>query len=798
MSEMIFGNTGRNDEPINIDMAENLYKKLQTRNYVSTLKSMLAVGMDKSFVFLGDVDGYSIYGYNSRLENDNRGGNYGHYIAEKLGEKTADFKIDNEQFLTEKGFNECVQQKKSNDRFTVKLQPVEFNENAKKRLVHNFVEMFSNRGRKRNISFSIDDNDIDSFNAKSIFVFSELIKYLPYQIRKNIGFISHISSRERLPEYINIVGYSISATYKPHDCIDISDDTPIKNDCRFYDYVETVFAMDDGARKAYFDMLYENIEKYAPIKNSDMYDLDLKTRPFWESGDEKEAVEDIFNSEEKILKVYPAFIDIAGNCLKRAWNPTVLEYTKKYINSTKNVDELKNEYQKNCSFWELWEMPFPDDVKKQFREHAKQLISESAADEDKFIQTVDEIRSICDEFIDRDHLLATAKDIIGKKSDISSICGFLKKSDKYKQIFDADEFEKAAAERAREITGEAIKNIKNPCEKLNKFIELYSEKMPTCIKDVYDKFYNKFNDAANLEVDKVLQTLEGYNKEIKKLELAGKPLVHPNFVFYKKCFTELAEIAGCDDRERKKRINGVYDFVMQMFGKYLENNAVYDKYKEVDDNIYDEVLRIVELMDKNEGQHNEVADKLNEFHEYRHGINRCKKISDAVKYYKDHPDVRCDVTADKILEHWLEKHKPKESEIKKILKKYDKDPRTYTIINEYKKRAENNPEEGITILDICCLVLIAIALISVGAFGGIKIYEKRVVNDLYTEIDNLQEQLEAYKNPQPEAENEEKQKQEKNKTGRETDTSQSTATAPKTAQPGEQKSGQSQKAVNRT
>ena len=179
MNEMLYGNTGRRDEGINIDMEASLYQKLQSRTYVPKLKSMLNDALqeeDRNFVFIGEIPdragNYSVYGYNAKLQSDSRGGDYGHYIAVPLDIKKLSFNIELIKFLTEEGFIEYVNLKELNEekRFSIKPEPMETDINAKKRIVNNLMELFMKVKKRKNVTFSFEQKNVADFSAKSAHV----------------------------------------------------------------------------------------------------------------------------------------------------------------------------------------------------------------------------------------------------------------------------------------------------------------------------------------------------------------------------------------------------------------------------------------------------------------------------------------------------------------------------------------------------------------------------------------------------------------------------------------------------
>ncbi len=408
MNEMLYGNTGKRDEGLNISMEQSVYQKLQSRAYVPKLKQMLNDRLqdgDKSFVFIGEIadkaGNFSIYGYNAKLRNDARGGDYGHYIAVPADSKKAVFDVNAVKFLTEEGFVEYVNTETLNEseRFNINCTQIEINNEAKKRIINNIMETFMKVRKRKSVSFCFDDFSAEEFTSKSVFVLSDLMKYIPYAMRKNISFISRVASKERLPDFINLVAYPEQSDFKPHDSICLSDNTPATNGM-FTAYAEKVVAMSDNEREEYFEKICSEIE--IPAVNagvdikSDIYLLDAVTKVLWTQGDAEQAVKEIFSSVDDVLKIYPEYAKIAGDRINSN-SMEVFEYISNQVKSTSVAEQLKAVYDNVSNVFKLCSV--------EFAESRKQIFSSRVIDFVKFAQNDSEIIKILDVALSTDRAI---------------------------------------------------------------------------------------------------------------------------------------------------------------------------------------------------------------------------------------------------------------------------------------------------------------------------------------------------------------------------------------------------------
>ena len=266
-----------------------------------------------------------------------------------VDKKAVIFDVNNADFLTEEGFVEYVNLKTLNREKRFKIAPlkVDINKDAEKRIVNNLMETFMKVRKRKNVTFSFEYSTVDEFTGKSVFVLTDLMKYIPYQMRKHISFISHVESNQKLPDMINLAAYPAASEFKPHDCISLTGGAGA-SDGIFSAYVEKVFSMSEPERKSYFEKLYNEIEcpadKAGIDVRSDLYLLDVSIKELWTAGDTKEAVESIFNSVDDILKVYPEYRELAKRKIESVKNEFI-EYISDEIKSSEDVEKLKAVYQ---------------------------------------------------------------------------------------------------------------------------------------------------------------------------------------------------------------------------------------------------------------------------------------------------------------------------------------------------------------------------------------------------------------------------------------------------------------------
>lgn len=761
MNEMIYGNTGKRDEGINIDMDQALYQKLQSRTFVPKLKSMLNDRLqegDKSFVFIGGVadkaGDFSVYGYNAKLERDSRGGDYGHYIAVPADAKAVTLDVDSVRFLTEEGFVEYVNLKALNEekRFSIAPLQIDIATDAKKRIINNLMETFMKVRKRKNVTFSFEESTVEEFMSKSVFVLMDLMKYLPYQMRKNISFISHVASSAKLPDMINLAAYPASSEFKPHDCISLSGGGGAA-DGIFSAYVEKIFAMDESERESYFEELY-NVIEYPAIKagvdvKSDLYLLDVSTKELWTSGDAKEAIRNIFSSVDDVLKVYPEYKELAKKKMESSENEFV-EYISGEVNASTNVEELKASYKSVYALFEVLGFPFDENTIGFFKTRAGEFI-EAAPDSDSLIKVLDGIASINAAALDRDIARNAIRRHMSKKSDINGIYELYLRL-KEKKFIEPQELNICLTDSVEEniLNTTAIfidsKGKLSALERMyNAFQSGTSSKDHPHVKEVYDRFKSKFSSGANSEaVSKGREILDRIKKDLEE------PC---SFFDTKNYIKELSNIEVNSDEGLKREASDVYKRVSdKLFEKLNTGRLSYSEFVK----LMDEITPAVNALEKNGvydnvqrsgwGEEKYVPDGMYRFTQiFRSLIDELRQTEDVaeallafensqdhIKYDELNINEMFGKFGEDILIHWFKKHSKSATEhnIKKAKKKLDKyhriilSPVTESIIGKYLEDRSGRHRGGgkVSVAKLIIVLAAALAILAALGYGGFKLF----------------------------------------------------------------------------
>lgn len=762
MSEMIYGNTGKRDEGINIDMEQALYQKLQSRTFVPKLKSMLNDRLqegDKNFVFIGEVadktGSFSVYGYNAKLASDSRGGDYGHYIAVPVDKKAVIFDVNNADFLTEEGFVEYVNLKTLNREKRFKIAPlkVDINKDAEKRIVNNLMETFMKVRKRKNVTFSFEYSTVDEFTGKSVFVLTDLMKYIPYQMRKHISFISHVESNQKLPDMINLAAYPAASEFKPHDCISLTGGAGA-SDGIFSAYVEKVFSMSEPERKSYFEKLYNEIEcpadKAGIDVRSDLYLLDVSIKELWTAGDTKEAVESIFNSVDDILKVYPEYRELAKRKIESVKNEFI-EYISDEIKSSEDVEKLKAVYQNVFALFEVCGFPFDEMITGFFKARASEF-TEAAPNSDLLIKTLDGIVSINAEISDRNTARNAIRRHMSKKSDINGIYEMYLKL-KEKKYIEPQELNICLTESVEENILNETGKFADSKEKLQALVRMYEEFQTavssrdyTPVKEVYERYKVKFSCGASAEaVSRGGEIIDKIDREIRS---------HSSFYDTKNYIKELAGIDVNADGRLKKRTSEIYKRVSdKLFDELDKTELSYDELVK----LIDEITPSVNELNKNQiydnalksgwGDDKYVPDGMFRltriFGELTDGLHKTEDLTEALLVFEESKEqiedgelnIRktFDSFGEAILIHWFKKHSKSATEhnFNKAEKELNKihhrrlSHSTDKIIDKYLDTRSGKYRRGRKGSAAKSAAVAAAVLVIAGAigFGGFKLYK---------------------------------------------------------------------------
>lgn len=763
MNEMIYGNTGKRDEGINIDMAQSLYQKLQSRTFVPKLKSMLNDHLqegDRNFVFIGEVadkaGNFSVYGYNAKLESDSRGGDYGHYIAVPANEKTVSVDTDNVGFLTEEGFVEYVNLKTLNGekRFKIFPESINIDKNSEKRIVNNLMETFMKVRKRKNVTFSFEDCAAEEFSAKSLFVLTDLLKYIPYCMRKNISFISRVASNQKLPDMINLAAYPASSEFKPHDCIALNAGAALGNDGIFSEYVEKVFAMNEQERTSYFEKLYNNIEcpavKAGVDVRADLYLMDVSTKKLWTAGNAKEAIANIFSSVDDILKIYPEYREIAKKRIDSEKKEFV-EYISAKINSSANTEELKTAYKSICALFEVCGLVLDEITIGFFKTRASEFIK-SASDADKLIKVLDGIVSIDDAILDRELAGKSIRQHMSKETDINGIYELYLKL-KGKNFILPQELNICLTESVEENILNAVGKYTDSKDKLSALERIYdkfrsetSSKDYPRVKEVYDTYKVKFSSGARNEtVSKGNEILFKIGRELNSFS---------NFYDTKNYIKELADIEVNADEELKRKVSDIYRRVSaKLFYELKGTELSYDEFEKLineitpainmlnDNQVYDNVQRsgwgeekyVPDGMYRFVGIFGSLMDRLRRTEDLSEALLAFENSNGSINDDEQNIKIMFDRFGGVILVHWFGKHSKSATErgFKKAEKELNKrhnirlSRRTENIIDRY-SNCRSGKKKGVGksfVLKFIIAVIVVLAIIAVAVFGGIKLYK---------------------------------------------------------------------------
>ncbi len=763
MNEMLYGNTGRRDEGINIDLDQALYQKLQSRTFVPKLKSMLNDRLqegDKNFVFIGEVvdklGKFSVYGYNAKLESDSRGGDYGHYLVKPLNEKVVEVDMDNVEFLTEEGFVEYVNLKTLNDekRFKISSMPVEIDVNAKKRIVNNLMETFMKVRKRKNVTFSFDDCSVEEFSAKSLFVLLDLMKYLPYRMRKNISFISHVASNQKLPDMINLAAYPAQSEYVPHDCISLSAATFGMNDGAFAGYVEKVFSMSDAEREQYFEMLYNEIEVPASEKNlevkSDLYLLDVETKNLWLNGDVAESLANIFASVDEILSVFPIYKELAKQRVV-ACPEDVVSHVRNRIIDTNTLKDLKAVYNNVSALFQVCELEMVDTILDMFKLSANSYF-ETAMTSEKSFSVAEKIVAIDPMILNQEVAKNNFRTTMLAEADMNAMYAFYLKL-KDKKFIEPQELNLCLEECLEAKIVEETNVCEKAKDKLAILERLYSDFKASCeandysrVKEVYEKYKDKYmSNAKNEALGAGQEIIYGIEREHRG---------HCTFLDLKNQIVQLAEIEVQLSEDLKNRTSQAYRNVVKkmyveldhnnlgyadfkkLIGelspavKLLEDNGVYDEYlrsgwgdeKYVPDGMYRFVLLFESLIKKLESD-SSLTTVLVTFEKMRNAIK--EEETQLRSFFEKY--------GSNVLYQWLAKNPKMASEKslkkaeKEMKKKHDtrlseKTKKAFAKFKEYQKK--NRKKKKPSAIKVILTIVLILAIVTGAGFGGYVLYKK--------------------------------------------------------------------------
>lgn len=409
MSEMIFGNNGQRDEGINIDMRDSLYNNLKPS--VSVFKGLLRGGMvehDMNYVYIGadhlTGGNRAVLGYNARLQSDDRGGNYGHYkeIAEEL---TPSKCFENMEFFSEDGYISFVNSRAKEGCETFAVCPYEFeiSGNALKKIVNNLLMNFSETGGAE-VSFSIDEENLELYSRKALYVLQQILSYLPHCMRKKVLFISRIKGNKTTGVNTNLIAYTASEGERKFNCINVNDDLCYIGDEKFAQYIEEIFSIKDmSEREAYLYDFYKQLEETECNKTENLYSefylYALKIKQEWSGSDLFQSIKSMLNVLRTSDSEYSICRESAQDILEND-SLGVEQYITQQYSQRFNEEIFRILYSDLKELYNICGVPFVqmDDLFKQWFKHNIQVFD----DENESMEIVRAIYNLNSLYIDQE------------------------------------------------------------------------------------------------------------------------------------------------------------------------------------------------------------------------------------------------------------------------------------------------------------------------------------------------------------------------------------------------------------
>lgn len=752
MNEMLYGNNGQNDECLNMDMDQALFARVKSKTFVHAVRKVLNPLRpipDNSFIYIGSVEekgnAYTLYGYQAKLKNDSRGGDYGNYVALPCDKKKATLNFQQVKFATEEGFKEfyTVSNISDNNRFSIAPMTTPLNKNALKLLVNNILEMFMGTGKINTISFSFSNEADEQFSQKAIYVLAVAMKYLPYAMRKNIAFLSRVDANAKVPNMINVAAYASNNSSKPRDCVDVENECGELTTGIFKDYVNKVFSLDDASREAYLDLLYKEIEAPLAEKNLSVkgghYLLDTETKAFWATGSD-EAIRDIFVTTNEVATVFPAYTAIAKKVMEEN-SGKVINYLSASIAKVTKNEELKKLYTNTKNLFAACEFDIKKGALPLFIQKTDELFN-NVEGKEEIIGCADTIKSISPDLFGE-----VAKAKLGKIMEQGSIDGFfevysLLKSKKYMSDSELNSIATGSIDKVIVAITEGMSEAKDKLDALTAKYENFASGNPgkdiSVVTAVFNKYKTQLTGSANSEAVKSgIATLKDIMDSIK---------YYSDFTYFAGYFEKIAKIdigASSDLKAQTERVYGAlvdrfYGYLMDkdVSGSELEDaidrisacvNAMESK------GVYDGRLTMLTPMEK--GVPDGIGRLMNVFKSLMRGLKSDSTLSDALKKFDElnqtimPTETKCSIVFKKhapvLIKRWtrggkLNKTNSKDLQgaLKKLKKTYSvKDEKSLTkLIDKFDTIPEEKSKGKKGGLNLKLIIIVAVAaLVVIGA-----------------------------------------------------------------------------------
>ena len=598
MSEMLYGGRGESVKGLNINMEQSLYSKLLEEKNVPAMFSFLNDEQqvsDSFFVYMGEVaseDGrFSVFGHNKIEKN----GSFCHYVAEKCKDEKNVVFFNDVALLTGKGCSDGIAGKKIGPERYFSLVSIgkEINIDAKKRLVNNILEGFLKKEPRRLSAFTFGCDSASDFSSKSLFVLNEIMKYLPYGIRRRIVFASGVSPKKNVPQKINLVACPLKTVALYKGCVNLDENKPFEKG-RFFEYIEKVFAMTDAERERYFEKLYNEIECHVTEKGikkiySDAYLLEFDKKNLWISGKAIEAVADIYASVDDVLKVYPEYLEIARKRLF-AEGDVAVRYLYDVVENTKNITDFERAYMNIQALFTLCGFK-TDGMMSVMRNHISEKFLRKASNAKALIKTVDTVKMLDEELLDEIVLFHSIVDVIKRQALLGgkyNEYNLIREKNYVDETLLREKIKSDFQELAQEIAASNLKTGQKVAALQKTFDDFVAEK-PTGDYSLVESVFGDYTES-------LLEELGGEENttDIELVELIDEKTRNIKDVTdVVECMELMADASHNAETEEKEKLSLCYRLVSRRMILYLQsNNLSYEKLCELSNGVKEPAERL--------------------------------------------------------------------------------------------------------------------------------------------------------------------------------------------------------------
>ena len=361
--EMFSGNVQSADRDFSFDIKDAVFES-NIKSILSSIKALVNDTEDDQYMYIASMNAKSVFAHNVKNTLDARGGvlcdavfytTNGHIEAEDIYDIET---ITKESFVKFASRTESDNKNLEREKVERTVQP--FSEESIKAVLYAVYKMFGKARTTEKVSIVFNEDNKDVFSQKSLSFLCEIMKYLPYGLRKRVGFISRIANNNArviadLNSAINIIAYSSKVRDVPPDCIVLDSPRTVK--CNYKDLVDRIYSLSDEERQALFDDFEKNVEKsiYESTKKRDCISKDyseelafsekLKNTKFSELADEY-----INGTGTEHLQIFIAHAEM----FKARTKDSEDEYVKWTANKTYGSSaDINAEIRKQNEFWEL-------------------------------------------------------------------------------------------------------------------------------------------------------------------------------------------------------------------------------------------------------------------------------------------------------------------------------------------------------------------------------------------------------------------------------------------------------------